>query len=79
MMHVNPWLEEKALAMVYNPTARPIAAELTLPLYYTGLADKARIREQRHRRRSYALDRDYSVRVPVDMAPRSITWFVVEK
>ena len=32
-----------ALAMVYNPTPEAISANLTLPLYYTGVEDAVEV------------------------------------
>ncbi len=78
MMHVNPALKEKALAMVYNPTNRRIAKDLKLNLYYTGLTETATIREKNGNARPYKLDRNYSVKVPVDIDAGGVTWFVVE-
>ncbi|MCX5672317.1 MAG: alpha-galactosidase [Planctomycetota bacterium] len=77
MMHVNPQTEERALAMVYNPTERDVDTALRLPLYYTGLTDKAKVRREEGTAKEYRLDRDYSITVPVRMGPRSITWFAV--
>ena len=42
-MHVNPFITNKGLAMVFNPTLEHITATLTLPLYYTGLTDLAKV------------------------------------
>jgi len=78
IMHVNPQIKERALAMVYNPIDREVITTLKLPLYYTGLTDKAMIREQEGEAREYELDRKYNVYVPVRMEPKTITWFVVE-
>lgn len=78
MMHVNPRLKEKALAMVYNPTAERFEGEIELPLYYAGLSDQAMVRQEEGEPRSYALDREHRVRVPLALAPRSFTWLVVE-
>jgi hypothetical protein len=78
IMHVNSQTKERALAMVYNPTDREITTTLKLPLYYTGLTDKAMIREQEGEAREYKLDRKYNVYVPVNMRDKTITWFVVE-
>ncbi len=79
MMHVNPRNKERALAMIYNPTPSEQSTVLRLPLYYTGLTDKARIREREGISEEYTLDREYSVEIPVRMGPRSITYFVVEE
>jgi hypothetical protein len=78
MLHVNPRLKPRGLAMVYNPLDRPVKRSLTLPLYYTGLSDTARIRREEGEAVSYPLDRQYNVEVPLEMAPHSVTWFVVE-
>jgi hypothetical protein len=78
MLHVNPWLKPRGLAMVYNPLDRPVKKSLTLPLYYTGLSETARIRREEGEAVSYPLDRKYNVEVPLEMAPHSVTWFVVE-
>jgi hypothetical protein len=78
ILHVNSQLKRKALAMVYNPLDRRVSKNLKLPLYYTGLTNAATIREKREKPVRYKLDRDYSVTVPVDIAPDSVTWFVVE-
>jgi hypothetical protein len=77
-LHVNPQLKYKGLAMVYNPLGRTVKKQLKLPLYYTGLTKTATIREQHGKSIKYEFDREYNVDVPVDMAPKSVTWFVIE-
>jgi len=78
ILHVNPHLKRRGLAMVYNPLGRNVERQLRLPLYYTGLTTTARIREQRGKSRKYRLDRQYSVEIPINIAPGGITWFVIE-
>jgi hypothetical protein len=78
ILHVNPETKERGLAMVYNPTDDPVETTLKLPLYYTGLTEKAKIREQEGRAVEYQLDRGYNVSIPVKLGAKSITWFVVE-
>ena len=78
VLHVNPQLKHKGLAMVHNPLDRAVRKQLKLPLYYTGLTKTASIRQQQGKSSEYELDREYNDEIPVDMAPRSITWFVVE-
>jgi hypothetical protein len=78
LLHVNPQLTIKGLAMVYNPLDRELQRDLTLPLYYTGLDDTARIRERDGVSRTYQLDRHYNVTINLQMAAKSATWFVVE-
>jgi len=78
ILHVNPQLKIKGLAMVYNPLDRAVKKELKLPLYYTGLTKTASIRRQQDKSRRYELDREYNVKVPIDIVPKGVTWFVVE-
>jgi hypothetical protein len=78
ILHVNPWLEHKGLAMIYNPTNEKIDKPLILPLYFTGLSERASIREREGKAVSYSLDRRYRVEIPITLAPKSFTWFVIE-
>ena len=78
IMHVNPTLKQKALAMFYNPTDKEMVRHVALPLYYTGLQGKARIREQEGRSKTYRLDADHSVRLTVTIPAGGYTWYVVE-
>lgn len=78
ILHVNPQLKRKGLAMVYNPLGREVKRQLKLPLYYTGLTRTATIREQHGKNKKYRLDRVYNVEIPVAIAPRGVTWFVIE-
>lgn len=78
IMHVNPSLKEKALAMFYNPTDKEMVRTINLPLYYTGLEKVARIREQEGKARNYKLNRDYSVTLQVTIPANGYTWYVVE-
>jgi len=78
ILHVNPGLETKGLAVFYNPTDREVSEDWTLPLYYTGLADEARIAERDGRPRRSRLDRLFRAQVEVRLAPGRLTWFVIE-
>jgi hypothetical protein len=78
MLHVNPRLEHKGMLVIFNPLPEQIERELEVNLYYTGLKEKARVRDAEGESREITLNRDYSVTVPVSMAPESFTWFVLE-
>ena len=78
MLHVNPQLKHKGLAIVYNPLTTAVTTQLKLPLYYTGLTQTAHIREKEGSAKTYALDREYNVLLPITMPPQSVTWFVIE-
>jgi hypothetical protein len=64
--------------MVYNPTNEKIDKPLILPLYFTGLSERANIREREGKAVTFSLDRHYRVEIPVTLAPKSFTWFVIE-
>ena len=78
LLHVNPQGKIKGLAMIYNPLDRPVERQLRLPLYYTGLADTARIREKEGEAKTYKLDRHYNVTVPVPIDAAGVTWLLIE-
>lgn len=77
ILHVNPRLEIRGLAMIYNPTAEPIAREIRLPLYYAGASGAARIQIEEGEVNNYPLDRDFATVVPVRVAAQSRTWLLV--
>lgn len=78
LMHVSADGPEHALAMLYNPLDEEIERTVCLPLYYTGLSGRVRIREQEGTPRKYKLDEHRQVRLNVRIPPRGYTWFVVE-
>ena len=78
ILHVNPALAEKGLLMVYNPSSLPASQTLAVPLYYTGLTTVARIRERDGEAKEYKLDREYRVRLPLEVPAKGCTWFVIE-
>jgi hypothetical protein len=78
ILHVNPELEEKGLAVVYNPTNEAIRKVITLPLYYTGLSDSVLIREQEKKTIMYQLDRGYNVQLEVEVPGKGYNWYVFE-
>lgn len=77
MLHVNPQLPERGLAMVYNTAETEQREDLCLPLYYTGLTDSVRVQEKDGDIAEHALDRSYCIRLPVTVPPRSYTWIIV--
>lgn len=76
-LHVNPGGQEKGLAMVFNPTGERQVTMLRMPLYYTGLVKVARVSQAGGKWESFILKRDYSIDLPIDMAPVSLTYFVI--
>jgi hypothetical protein len=78
ILHVNPFLEEKGLAMLYNPLKTSIRRKITLPLYYTGLTENATIKVAGATPRSYPIDRDYEIEIEVEIPAEGFTWLTIE-
>lgn len=77
IMHVNPKLETRGMAWIYNPLDQPMIRQIRLPLYYTGLTETARIQQEDEQPRTYQLDRGYGVQVPVHVPALRWTWLLV--
>jgi hypothetical protein len=78
LLHVNPQIEENGLVLCFNPLDRTVTCTVRLPLYYTGLSDRAWIGERDgNPPKVHPLDRDYSVEVAVTLPARGTTWFVI--
>ncbi|NIA28474.1 MAG: alpha-galactosidase [Actinobacteria bacterium] len=78
ILHVNPHLKEKGLAVVYNPTGQAVEEQLVLPLYYTGITNLALIREREGDPMEFQLDRQFKVTLPVRVKAYGMTWFVIK-
>ena len=78
MMHVNPDLKEKGFLLLFNPTDYPIRKTIRIPLYYTGIQDIAKVREQENDRKEIELNRHYEIELEVQVAPNWYNWYVIE-
>jgi len=78
ILHVNPRLREKALAVVHNPLDQPVTTTVRLPVYYAGLATMAGVREMDGPVRRVPVDRHGVVTVPVTVPARGLTWLTLE-
>ncbi|MDE3252763.1 MAG: alpha-galactosidase [Bacteroidota bacterium] len=74
ILHVNPDLPVKGLAMLYNPLDKPITRNIRLPLYYTGLSQQVTISEKGVHPVLKKLDRDHSVQFTLTIPAASYTW-----
>ncbi len=79
MLHVDPAGDVKGLVMIYNPTDQAITKTLRLPLYYTGLTDRARISVGVGPAETYRLDRAYTVDVEVAVPAKGWQWGVISE
>ena len=78
MLHVNPELPEKGMAVVFNPLSEQVTRTIRLPLYYTGVQGVVLVREQEGESRERELDRDSCVEVEVTIDAQGMTWLVIE-
>jgi hypothetical protein len=78
IMHVNPHLKEKGLAMLYNPLTQEIKRTVNIPLYYTGNEEKVSISLNGNQKTSYELKRDYSVDLELVIPAESYVWLLIE-
>ncbi len=77
ILHVNPALPIKGLAMIYNPGDAPLTQDITLPLYYAGSSGTALVAERDGTPIRMTLGRHDRVTVRANVAARSNTWFVI--
>lgn len=78
IMHVSATAPQRALATIYNPTDSDIERTVTLPLYYSGLKDSAKIREREGKPRKVKLDAGCNATVTVTIPANGYTWLVAE-
>lgn len=79
MMHVNPFIKHKGMVIVFNPTNREIEKEVRLPLYYTGLKDKATVTNATGNATAYSLNDKEELLLSVKIKPQGTTWFLIEE
>lgn len=78
ILHVNPQLKTRGLAVFYNPLNKPISRVIKLPLYYTGLTDTAKIAIEDATKTIYSMDREYAVRISIQIPALGCTWLTVD-
>ena len=78
-LHVNPRLEERALAVIFNPLDVAVTREITLPLWYSGLRGAARIVRSDGSSAPLTLDEQARATVSVTLPPRGVDWIVLRE
>ncbi|MDB5211595.1 MAG: alpha-galactosidase, partial [Sediminibacterium sp.] len=78
ILHVNPQLKTKGLAMLYNPLKEAITRNIKLPLYYTGLTQQVSISEKGGKKMVKIMNRNYEVDISVKIPAEGYTWLVIE-
>jgi hypothetical protein len=79
IVHVNPALPIKAMAVVWNPGDSVVEETITLPLYYAGLVTRATVAEQDRQPLPVSLDRSSQAQVKVRLPPGGMTWLVIRR
>jgi hypothetical protein len=66
------------LALFFNPSDTALKREVTLPLYYTGLADAATIHLGEGTGQRVRLDALARAKLSVAIAPHGFTWYLIK-
>jgi len=77
-MHVNTYLNEKGFILLFNPTQKPIRDKVGIPLYYTGIVNKALLSEKGRNPKEYVLNRNFEIEINISIPPNGYTWFVIQ-
>jgi len=78
-LHVNPELDERALAVFFNPLDVAVKREVVLPLWYSGLRGQARLERSDGSASLLALDEQARGVVPVELPAGGIDWVVLRR
>lgn len=78
ILHVNPTLKTKALLMLYNPLKKKITRTIQLPLYYTGLTQKATLYKEGKQVQTLQLNRRWEAVLTFTLEPESYAWYTIE-
>ncbi|MCQ0112636.1 hypothetical protein [Zhouia amylolytica] len=77
-LNVNPEGEEKGLLMVFNPTNKVITKHINVPLYYTGIKDRAAIEMKGGYKTKVKLNRDYSMDISVQVPANDYSYIIIK-
>ncbi|MSR47929.1 MAG: alpha-galactosidase [Planctomycetes bacterium] len=78
-LHVNPRLEERALAVFFNPLDVAVEREIVLPLYYSGLRERALLITSDGTPHVLDLDARRRASVSVKLAAHGVDWVVLKR
>ncbi|MGN1346177.1 MAG: hypothetical protein ACI4V1_05295, partial [Eubacteriales bacterium] len=76
-LHVNPQLEEKGLAVFFNPLDTEIRRRIRIPLYYTGIENTAVLSRFDEAPQEFALTRDYCIEAEITIPAGDFVWYTV--
>ncbi len=78
MLHVNPQLTERAFLSVYNPTDAEITKTILVPLYYSGLSERATVSIESGAALPIELDLDRRVKLTLTVPAQGYTYAVFQ-
>jgi hypothetical protein len=78
ILHVDPSGIEKGLLMMYNPLNENITRTIDVPVYYTGLKDKAIVKEQEGTSKAYTISRDYKIKLTVTIPAKGYQYYILK-
>lgn len=78
MLHVNPTAKECGMLVVFNPLKEPVERTIRVNLYYTGLGNRAMVRDSAGKVRTVRLDRDHCIDLPVTVPAEGMGWWTFE-
>jgi hypothetical protein len=78
ILHVDPKGLEKGLLMIYNPLNESITRKIEIPVYYTGLKDKASVQEQESKSKVYSINRDYKISLSVTIPAKGYQYYIIK-
>ncbi|MDF2686767.1 MAG: hypothetical protein K0S55_1950, partial [Clostridia bacterium] len=76
-LHVNPHIQNCGFLVLYNPSDCIICEDITIPLYYTGINDKAIISLSDREPVIYPLDRNYNIKIRINIPKNDFIWYVI--
>ncbi|MGV3774657.1 MAG: alpha-galactosidase [Verrucomicrobiales bacterium] len=79
ILHANPALKERGLALFFNPLNEDVKREVQIPLYYTGLNEIAVVKIDGGAPGKYQLDRARNITVPLEIKANGFIWLLIEE
>ena len=77
-MHVNAGLKEKALIMVFNPGMKEIQRHISIPLYYTGIRNTAKVIDEKGAVAVHKPDDEKNIEINISIPAAGYRWFIIE-
>ena len=77
ILHVNPWLADRGMLVVYNPLPQEVTRTLDLNLHYTGIERSAQALFADGSEASLELDPSARTEIEVKVPARGMTWVIL--